>query len=147
MEQVLHYLLSAFRYMYWTDWGEPAKIERSSMDGADRTTLHSTGLSEPNGITIDYQIQTIYWTDSVLGVIDYSNTDGTNRRRLQTNLPYPYAITIEGSLVFFTDWIDVGVHATHKLDGDNVTKFVNAFTIRPAGIEVIASNRQAEGES
>ncbi len=116
------------------------------MDGTDRRTLHSTGLGEPNGITIDYQTQTIYWTDSGLGVIDYSNTDGTNRRRLQSNLPYPYAITIEGSLVFFTDWFDVGVHATHKLDSDNVTNFVNAYKIQPTGIEAIASNRQAEGD-
>ncbi len=132
--------------MYWTDWGAPAKIERASMDGSNRQTIHSTGLGEPNGITIDYQTQTIYWTDSELGVIQYSNTDGTNRHQLLSGLPYPFAITVEGSLIFFTDWIDVGIHATHKLDGDNVTKFTNAFTLQPTGIEVIAPNRQAESE-
>ncbi len=131
--------------MYWTDWGEPAKIERASMDGSDRQTIHSTELGEPNGITIDYQTQTIYWTDSELGVIEYSNTDGTNRRQLESGLSNPYAITIEGSLVFFTDLLDVGVHTTHKLDNDNVTKFTSAFTLQPTGIEVIAPNKQAEG--
>ncbi len=131
--------------MYWTDWGEPAKIERASMDGTDRRTIHNTRLGQPNGITIDYQTQTIYWTDSDMGVIEHSNTDGTNRRQLQSGLPNPYAITLEGSVVYFTDWFDVGIHATHKLDGDNVTKFTSAFTLQPSGIEVIASNRQAEG--
>ena len=117
------------------------------MDGTNRRTIHSTGIGQPNGITIDYETQIIYWTDSELDVIEYSNVDGTNRQRLQTGVPYPYGITVEGSLIFFTDWVDTGVHTTHKLNDDNVTKFVNAFTIRPVGIIAVSANRQPEGKS
>ena len=134
--------------MYWTDWGEPAKIERASLDGTNRRVLHNTEIGEPNGITIDYEAQVIYWTDSDRDAIEYSNVDGTSRQQLQTGLPYPYGITIEGSLVFFTDWIDVGVHTTHKrnLGSSNVTKYTNALTLQPTGIIAVAANRQPSGK-
>ena len=39
--------------MFWTDWGQPAKIERSGMDGSQRVTIVSSELQLPNGIAID----------------------------------------------------------------------------------------------
>ena len=66
--------------MYWTDWGNPAKIERASMDGQNRTVLHNTLLTWPNGITIDYSAQKLYWVDAFLDKIEYSGVDGTGRQ-------------------------------------------------------------------
>ena len=134
------------RYMYWTDWGDPAKIERASMDGMNRQVLHNTEIGEPNGIAIDYQSQVIYWTDSDRDVIEYSNVDGTNRQQLQSDLPYPYGITIEGNLVFFTDWVDFGIHATHRINQGNVTKYTNPLVLQPVGIIAVAANRQPNGK-
>ena len=68
------------RYMYWTDWGTTAKIERASMDGQNRMVLHNTLLQWPNGITIDYAAQRLYWTDAFLDKIEYSGVDGTGRQ-------------------------------------------------------------------
>ena len=44
-------------WMYWSDWGEPAKIEKAGLDGSQRTTLVSHGMYSaniewPNGLTI-----------------------------------------------------------------------------------------------
>ena len=131
--------------MYWADWGEPAKIERASMDGTGREVLHNTGLSSPEGITIDYISQTVYWTDYRSGVIEYSNTDGTNRRQLQSGLNFPQGITVHDSLVYWTD-LD-GVSFTHKLDGDNVSTInPSTFILHPAGIQVISPDRQSLGK-
>lgn len=68
------------RYMYWTDWGSPAKIERASMDGQNRMVLHDTNLTWPNGITIDYPAQRLYWVDAALDRIEFSGVDGTGRQ-------------------------------------------------------------------
>ena len=68
------------RYMYWTDWGTTAKIERASMDGQNRMVLHNALLVWPNGITIDYAAQRLYWTDAFLDRIEYSGVDGTGRQ-------------------------------------------------------------------
>ena len=42
------------RYLFWTDWGHIAKIERSHLDGSDRKVLINTDLGWPNGLTLDY---------------------------------------------------------------------------------------------
>lgn len=65
--------------MYWTDYGTVVRIERASMDGSSRTSLHTTELSRPYGLTIDYDTQTLYWVDYTLDKLESSNTDGTNR--------------------------------------------------------------------
>lgn len=41
-------------FLFWTDWGHIAKIERSHLDGSDRKILINTDLGWPNGLTLDY---------------------------------------------------------------------------------------------
>ncbi len=72
------------------------------MDGSGRKVIHSNELIEPSAITIDIPTQKLYWID-VLKVIDCSNIDGTNRRRLHANLMDPQGITVEGSILYWTD--------------------------------------------
>lgn len=52
------------RYMYWTDWGEHAKLERSAMDGSDRVVLISNNLGWPNGLAIDMAGSQLLWADA-----------------------------------------------------------------------------------
>lgn len=46
-------LLSS-RYLFWTDWGSKPRIEKSFMDGSERTVIVNTKLVWPNGMTLDY---------------------------------------------------------------------------------------------
>lgn len=132
--------------MYWTDWGAVAKIERASMDGSDRRVLHSTGLTWPNGLTIDYPAQKIYWADASLDRIEYSNVDGSGRFILFSGLDHPFSITLQGNLLFWTDWFNNAIHVAHKILGaseGNLTLYSN-LRDRPFGIEAVSSTRQAQ---
>lgn len=51
-------------YLYWTDWGEHAKLERSAMDGSDRVVLISNNLGWPNGLAIDMAGSQLLWADA-----------------------------------------------------------------------------------
>lgn len=50
--------------MYWTDWGENAKLERSGMDGSDRSVLINNNLGWPNGLTVDKANSQLLWADA-----------------------------------------------------------------------------------
>lgn len=55
--------------MYWTDWSSNAKIERATLGGNFRTPIVSTNLVWPNGLTLDYEEQQLYWADGNLYVL------------------------------------------------------------------------------
>ncbi len=39
-------------WMYWSDWGENARIERAGLDGSNRQAIVSSDIQWPNGLTI-----------------------------------------------------------------------------------------------
>lgn len=57
-------LVAVFSYMYWTDWGEHAKLERAAMDGSDRVVLINNNLGWPNGLAIDKAGSQLLWADA-----------------------------------------------------------------------------------
>ena len=130
--------------MYWTDWGDEARIERASMDGSDRRVLHNTGLTWPNGLTIDYADQKIYWVDASRDRIEYSNVDGSGRFVLLSQLDHPFSITLEGNLLFWTDWINQAIHVTHKILGNGESILYGNLRDRPFGIEAVTPTRQVQ---
>jgi len=83
--------------MYWTDWGDSAKIERANLDGTARVVLVNTSLGWPNGLTIDYAERLIYWGDARLDRIETCRLDGSGRRVLMSdNIPHIFGLTLLG---------------------------------------------------
>lgn len=52
--------------MFWTDWStEDPSINRANLDGTNNRTLFGREKVEwPNGITVDYISNRIYWVDA-----------------------------------------------------------------------------------
>lgn len=71
-----------FSFMYWTDWGDPPKIERSGMDGTGRIAIVEKNLTWPNCLSLDIERQKLYWTDAGRKTIEVSDYDGKNRQVL-----------------------------------------------------------------
>ena len=128
--------------MYWSDWGEIAKIERASMDGNNREVLIDTDLVWPNGLAIDYQLQRLYWTDAFTNKIEYSSVHGTGREILLTELDHPFAITISGDQIFWTDWGNYTVYTAHKQSAISFQTVYSSPILLLYGIEAFDSDRQ-----
>ena len=65
-----------FRYLFWTDWGDNPKIQRATMDGKNIKKIVTTNIYWPNGLTIDYDTDTLYFADAYKDHIDQCNLDG-----------------------------------------------------------------------
>ncbi|XP_031575519.1 low-density lipoprotein receptor-like isoform X2 [Actinia tenebrosa] len=95
------------KYVYWSDWGYNARIERASMDGAasSRQVLVNTNIGWVNGLTIDYNIDRVFWVDAKVKTIESMSLDGSDRR-LVARIPsqHPFAVTVFGDYLYYTDW-------------------------------------------
>ena len=116
------------------------------MDGSDRKVLHDTDLTWPNGLTIDYQLQRLYWADAFTDRIEYSSVDGTGREILLTSahgLQHPFGITISGNQIYWVDVVNGSVYTTHKQAAVNIVKVYDEFVFAPRAIEAVDPNRQS----
>lgn len=66
--------------MYWTDWGFKNKhIGKAGMDGTNpQILLNASYLFWPNGITISYATNELFWVDGKLDTISKCDLDGNN---------------------------------------------------------------------
>lgn len=80
--------------MFWTDWGIKAKLERSNTDGTGRLILVSTGIVWPNGLTLDYDEEMIYWVDANRDTIESCGLDGYERRVVVDKVRENQAISV-----------------------------------------------------
>lgn len=113
-----------YRYLFWTDWGDNPRIERSGMDGdpTTRQVIISGQIGWPNGLTVDYTLQRLYWADARLKKIESSLYDGSDRRRIASILPqHPFGLTVFENFVYYTDWYKYGrgIRKLNKFTGRN----------------------------
>uniref|UniRef100_A0A4W3JHK9 Low density lipoprotein receptor-related protein 4 n=1 Tax=Callorhinchus milii TaxID=7868 RepID=A0A4W3JHK9_CALMI len=109
-------------FMYWTDWGEHAKLERAAMDGSDRAVLINNNLGWPNGLAIDKAGSRLLWADAHTEVcrIEAADLNGDNRRTLVTPVQHPYGLTLLGSHIYWTDWQTRSIQRADKNTGGDV---------------------------
>ena len=137
----------SYRWMYWTDHGSPAKIERASMDGTARMVLHSTTLRSPFAITVDYPTQTLYWLDYTLNRLESSRTDGSGRVLLTTNsIRSPIDVTFYDGYLFWTDQSYYRLLSTPVRNPSDVTFLTPQRCCNTLyGVQVISEDRQPSG--
>ena len=134
------------RWLYWSDWGESALIERASMDGRGKNAIVSSGLVWPNGLAIDVHSQSLYWADAMLDKIEAANTDGSNRHVLTTlGIFHPFSLTVLQSQLYWTDWErDVVLTGSSSLYL-NARHLAHLQGSRPMGIKAVSSINQPLG--
>uniref|UniRef100_A0A8C6UEN5 Low density lipoprotein receptor a n=1 Tax=Neogobius melanostomus TaxID=47308 RepID=A0A8C6UEN5_9GOBI len=110
-------------FLYWTDWGNPAKIEKGGLNGVDRTVLVTDNIEWPNGITLDLLNQRLYWVDSKLHTLSSIDVQGSGRRTLITDeqqLAHPLGLTVFEEKVFWTDVSNNAILSANRLTGEDI---------------------------
>ncbi|CAH1789469.1 unnamed protein product [Owenia fusiformis] len=130
--------------MYWTDWGRSPKIEKATMAGRNKQTLISSGLRWPNGLTIDFGEAKLYWCDAALDKIERSDLTGNYRETIVETTVHPFAMTVYGHFIYWTDWSTRSVYRAMKHTGGDQTRLISGLRGRPMDIHVYAADRQQQ---
>ncbi|XP_043344111.1 low-density lipoprotein receptor-related protein 2 isoform X2 [Cervus canadensis] len=132
-----------YGHVYWADWGDRAYIGRVGMDGTLKSLIISTKIMWPNGLTIDYTNDLLYWADAHLGYIEYSDLEGHHRHTVYETgtLSHPFAITVFEDTIYWTDWNTKTVEKGNKYNGSDRVALLNV-THRPYDIRVYHPYRQ-----
>ena len=128
-------------YLFWTDTGREPAILRSSLAGSDLKSLIKTDIKWPNGLTIDFDDDMLYWADAFYNQIERSNLDGNYRQVLATAL-HPFALTVHHHYIYWTDWYAGAVFRAEKYSGSNTIALVQGLSDRPMDIHVWSEQRQ-----
>ncbi|KAK7077183.1 hypothetical protein SK128_005537, partial [Halocaridina rubra] len=139
-------------YIFWSDWGQDAKIERAWLDGYNRTPIVETPhVYWPNGITIDHPNNHIYWCDGKLNTISRANLDGSQLEVILFStsvLRLPYSITVFEDRLYWTDWFHMAMYSANKFTGEGIKNISAGHLIDvPKSIHVYHEYRQPSGEN
>lgn len=96
-------------YMFWTDWSaENPSVNRANLDGSNNMTLFGKDKVEwPNGITIDYIANRIYWVDARRDYIGSSDLHGDGFLKVVSEVEvvsHPFAIAVFKNNMYWDDW-------------------------------------------
>lgn len=106
-------------FLFWSDWQMDApSISRARLDGGDVLVLFQRPkVFWPNGITIDYEAERIYWIDARLDYIGRSDFDGNLFEEIIKNddrIKHPFGIAVNGDFLYWNDWTASAVFRANK---------------------------------
>uniref|UniRef100_A0A673MCW6 Low density lipoprotein receptor b n=1 Tax=Sinocyclocheilus rhinocerous TaxID=307959 RepID=A0A673MCW6_9TELE len=134
-------------FMFWTDWGEPARIEKSGLNGADRTPLVTDDIAWPNGITLDVLNGRLYWVDSKLHTLSSIGVNGDGRHTLiydEQKLWHPLALAVFEEKVFWTDMHSNSIWSANRVTGRDIAAVAEHLQ-SPEDIVLYHSLKQPSG--
>uniref|UniRef100_A0A3Q0T7A9 Low density lipoprotein receptor a n=1 Tax=Amphilophus citrinellus TaxID=61819 RepID=A0A3Q0T7A9_AMPCI len=136
-------------FVYWTDWGNPAKIEKAGLNGGDRTALVIDNIVWPNGITLDLLNQRLYWVDSKLHTLSSIDVQGGGRRTLiidEHKLAHPLGLTVFEEKVFWTDVSNSAILSANRLTGEDIVPVAEHLS-SPEDIILFHNLKQPAGKN
>ncbi|XP_051039808.1 low-density lipoprotein receptor-related protein 1B-like [Phodopus roborovskii] len=138
--------------LFWTDWDANfPRIESASMSGAERKTIYKdmkTG-AWPNGLTVDHFEKRIVWTDARSDAIYSAFYDGTNMIEIirgHEYLSHPFAVSLYGSEVYWTDWRTNTLAKANKWTGQNVS-VIQKTSAQPFDLQIYHPSRQPQASN
>ena len=138
--------------LFWTEWGKHAEIERCGMNGDPETrqVLVSQYINWPNGLTIDYQTERLWWVDAKIARIESMNFNGNDRKTEASGrngeLGHPFSLAVFGQSIFWTDWREKFIYRTTKKNSSKrITVVKRVQNLLPMDIKIIHPHQQIKG--
>lgn len=107
-------------FVFFSEWDRPANISRAYLDGTNVMVFRGVLLGWPNGLSIDYENDRLYWCDALLDHIQHAKLDGTNVQTISSpRIKHPFSIVIHDKWLYVTDWRLDAILRMDKVSGAN----------------------------
>jgi hypothetical protein len=104
--------------MYWTDWGDTPMIGVAAMDGTEVKPFVTDDIHWPNGLTLDWPNQRLYWLDAKTRKMESIQLNGKNRKTVLADvLKHPYGIAVFEDRIYWSDWETKSIQSCNKFSG------------------------------
>lgn len=132
-------------YIYFSEWDRPANITRANSDGTGLLVFKNVTLGWPNGLSIDFKKDRVYWCDALLDHVQHAALDGSDIKTINSRLiRHPFSIVIHEDWMYITDWRLDAIVRMHKLTGEQEEIMVREpQTNRLYGVRVYSANVQS----
>ncbi|KAK3804170.1 hypothetical protein RRG08_023533 [Elysia crispata] len=112
-------------FLFYSDWlrnsRQTAYIARCFTDGTNITQIRHKQLGWPNGLTIDFQAERLYWADAYFDRIQHSGLDGSDLQSLSGHtVIHPFGIAIYKDYIYYTDWRLQSIVRINKRGGQEI---------------------------
>ncbi|KAL7865857.1 hypothetical protein SRHO_G00111040 [Serrasalmus rhombeus] len=138
--------------LFWTDWDASfPRIEAASMSGGGRHVVFKDMEigAWPNGLTLDHLERRIIWTDARSDAIYSALYDGSGVIEILRGheyLSHPFAVSLFGGSVYWTDWRTNTLARANKWTGRNVT-VIQKTSAQPFGLQIYHPSRQPQASN
>ncbi|EDX17507.1 GD16065 [Drosophila simulans] len=131
-------------FIFFSEWDRPANITRANTDGSGLLVFKNVTLGWPNGLSIDFKEDRVYWCDALLDHVQHANLDGTDIKTVNSRLVrHPFSIVIHNDWMYITDWRLDAIIRLHKLTGEQEEMMVREpQTNRLYGVKVYSHEVQ-----
>lgn len=125
-------------FVFFSEWDRPANISRAYTDGTNLTVFKNLTLGWPNGLSIDFETDRLYWCDALLDHVQHSKLDGSDLKTINSRLiRHPFSIVVFRDYMYITDWRLDAIIKLHKLTGEGEDTIVKeSQTNRLYGVKV-----------
>ncbi|CAL1296721.1 unnamed protein product [Larinioides sclopetarius] len=142
----------AFGFLFWSvSWHHnhssiSGVIEKSNMDGSFREVIVSEHIFSPIAIAVDPVLQIIFWCDSVLGVLESTDFNGLQRRKIVDHLNYPISMAVFEDYIYWSDGARNSLSRCDKFSGKDRVTLLTADT-QIYFLTIIHKAAQMQGEN
>ncbi|XP_053679237.1 low-density lipoprotein receptor-related protein 1 [Anopheles nili] len=136
-------------FLFFSKWGSgEASIERSLLDGTNRTSIVKNKIINPLDIALDLVMQHVYWVDIHLDAVQRVNYDGSGRwypkKRPEFTLNFRllYALDVFERSIYLASWKNGSIVALNGTTGQ--TRIIVPNASRAVHLHVFHRQKQPE---
>ncbi|XP_028171895.1 low-density lipoprotein receptor-related protein 4-like isoform X3 [Ostrinia furnacalis] len=133
-----------YKLLFYTDINRNC-VSTIDMHDMSRSKIIVKGrLNTPNGLSVDWIANNLYWSDNNYKVIEVARLDGSSRKTLITGLKEPRALALfpAKGYLYWSDWGETPSIERAYLDGSQRKIIINQDLGFPNGITIDYKERR-----